>query len=76
MNDMTPEVLKQYREDYPKKCYKCGGDLGGPGSDEDLIEMVKEHDGLFPGESLSTSEIICDQCFLTICPGGKLIGMN
>ena len=72
----TPEQLAKYREDYPTKCARCGDDLEGAPEDEELDEQLEEHDRLFPGQPISTTEVICDSCFQTICPGGKVIGFN
>lgn len=69
--------LEEYKAAYPTHCYWCGGLLDGPpSSDEELQEMLDEHDRLFPGESMDTSCVICDPCFLAHCPGGKKISMN
>jgi len=76
MNDISKEALKKYREEYPKICAMCGGDLEGAGTDEEIIDKIKEHDELFPGESLSTSVVVCDPCFQRICPGGKKISFQ
>lgn len=76
MNDTGPEALQRHRDAYPQECYECGGPLEGPGTDEELIEQIKEHDGLFPGKSLSTAVKICDDCFNQVCPGGKLLSTN
>ena len=75
-NDTSPEALQKIRDAYPKECAKCDGPLAGPGTDEELIEQIEEHDGLFDCASLSTSETICDSCFNLICPGGKLLSPN
>jgi len=70
-------ILKDFRDEYPAACYRCGRPLEGPPeSDEDLQKQIDEHAELFPGEPLDTSCVICDQCFHTYCPGGKKIGMN
>lgn len=77
MNDTGPEALKKYREQYPKQCAHCGGELEGPTQDDaQLIKQIKEHDEIFPGESLTTATTICDACFQAILPGGKQISMN
>ena len=64
MTSITPEDLERYRSEYPKACANCGGELTGPPEDDqELIEMVEEHDKLFPGKPLSTAAVICDPCF-------------
>ena len=69
--------LKAYRKNYPKTCYQCGGPLDGPPEDDkELLEMLEEHDGLFPGKPLDTACVICDPCFQKYVPGGKKISFN
>ena len=75
MTEIDPRIAWR-RENYPKKCAHCGGPLEGPGTDEEIAEQLAEHDKLFPGQSLTTSEVICDRCFQGICPGGNLISMD
>lgn len=71
------KTLEQIRRAYPASCYWCGETLDGPPpTDEELHEMLDEHDRLFPGEPLETSTVICDPCFLAHCPGGRKISMN
>lgn len=73
----TDEDIAAYRAAYPKACYKCGGELAGPPpTNEEIREMLQEHDLLFPGKSIDTSCVICEKCFQTYVPDGKTIGFN
>jgi hypothetical protein len=72
----TDAEIEAFRERYPKACYKCGEALDGPGTVEEIRQMIEEHDRLFPGEEIDTSCVICDSCFHTYCPGGKKLRMD
>ena len=72
-NGVSPEDLARYRRKYPENCAGCGKPLdGGPESDDELIDMVREHDRLFPGEPLSQATVVCDECFNKLVPGGQV----
>jgi hypothetical protein len=51
------------------QCAMCGGTFDKVQDDEWSDAKAKEeHDRDFPGESLETSCVICDDCYKIICP--------
>lgn len=61
---LAKSTLKRLPKDDPDntfKCEHCGGVFEKEWSDE---EAKAEHDKLFPGHSIETAALICDDCFI------------